>query len=55
MIALFDYIARRPMLAAVLSAAALLDASNCVRLGHVDWFIPAGVALVLACLVKAAE
>ena len=52
MIAAFDFIAKRPRLAAVLSALALLDMSNCIRLAHDDWPIPAIAAFGLACLVR---
>jgi hypothetical protein len=50
--AAYDYIAARPLLAAVLSALSLFDASNCIKLGHADWFVPACLALVLARMVK---
>lgn len=49
---MIEYIAARPMLAATLSALSLLDLSNCIRLGHADWPIPAFAAFGLACLVK---
>jgi len=52
MVKVFDWIAERPRMAALFSALALLDMSNCIRLGHSDWFIPAFVAFSLAYMVK---
>lgn len=55
LVAIFDFIAARPRLAAVLSAISLLDLSRCIALGHSDWPIPAVTAFGLACLVRPGE
>lgn len=52
MFSVFDYIAARPALAAVLSALALLDLSNCIRLAHADWPVPAITAFACAFMVR---
>jgi hypothetical protein len=52
MLSVIDAVMKRPRLAAGLSAVSLLDAANCIRLAHDDWWYPATVALVFAALVR---
>ena len=48
------YLWRRPMMAAGVAAFSIVDALNCVRLGHDDWWFPAAIAFLAACLVRPA-
>ena len=53
--AILVFVAGRPFLAAALSVGSLADCSNCIRLGHTDWWLPAVAAVAFACLVKQQE
>lgn len=46
------YLLERPILSAAISVLALADMANCIRLGHMDWPIPAIAAFSLAYLVQ---
>lgn len=49
---LLAWVVKRPLICAALSGLSLLDALNCVRLGHEDWWLPAGVAALFAAGVR---
>ena len=50
--AVLVWIIQRPMVCATISALSLVDAANCVRLDHADWWVPAAVAFVSAIGVR---
>ena len=50
--AVLTWIINRPLVCAAISGVSLVDALNCVRLDHADWWVPATVALVSACGIR---
>lgn len=42
----------RAKIAGVFAFICLVDAANCVRLGHDDWILPASLALVSALMIR---
>lgn len=49
---ILSWFLRRPKACAIVSAISLLDAANCVRLGHEDWWVPASLAAAAALAVR---
>lgn len=46
--AVFAWVFRWALVCAGLSVGFLIDAVNCVLLGHEDWWMPAGLAMMFA-------